>query len=95
MKISFKLRAKCITMHCLYISIPDNASFPFDPRATNVFACVELNDADEVHPYRLIEVLAKMTQRGVLEYESRRRADRPWGLGQRSGWGGRRGMEWS
>jgi hypothetical protein len=59
MKISFKTRARYITMHHLHIYFPDNAMFRLHPRATHVFVRAELNGVNEQHPYRLVEVLEK------------------------------------
>jgi hypothetical protein len=59
MKISFKPRARYITIHHLHIYIPDNASFRLHPRATHVFVRAELSGVNEQHSYRLIEVLEK------------------------------------
>jgi hypothetical protein len=59
MKISFKPRAKYITIYHLHIYIPDNASFPLDHRTTHVYVRAELSDVNEQHPYSLIEVLER------------------------------------
>lgn len=59
MKISFKPRAKYITIHHLHIYIPDNASLPLDHRATHVYVRAELSDVNEQHPYNLIEILER------------------------------------
>jgi hypothetical protein len=67
MKISFKPRAKYITLHHLHIYIPENANFRLDPRATHVLVRAELSEEKNSILDVLSKYSRKMIQRGVLE----------------------------